>query len=73
MFFDHITPLDDRSMREALEVTGFEAIECKARFLPYTTKSYLKKFAFLLKVYLKMPLLHWIFGQQSFIVARKRK
>jgi len=72
MFFDHVTPLDDRSMSEALKATGFEVTECRPRFLPYTTKSRLKDFAFLLKAYLKMPFLHRIFGQQAFIVAEKR-
>ena len=72
MFFDHVTPLDDRSMGEVLVASGFEVTECRARFLPYTTKSYLRNFAFLLKVYLKVPLLHRLFGQQSFIVAEKR-
>lgn len=71
MFFDHITPLDDRSMREALEISGFEVVECRKKFLPFTTKSRLRRLSFLLGLYLKVPLLHSIFGQQMFIVARK--
>src|SRR3989344_3519123 len=43
MFFDHITPLDDRCMIEILEVNGFEVIECKPKFLPYSTKSNIPK------------------------------
>ena len=31
MFFDHITPLDDRSLSEVLEHNGFEVVECKAQ------------------------------------------
>jgi len=50
MFFDHITPLDDRSLSEALEINGFKVIECKPKFLPYTTKSKLPKSIFLLKI-----------------------
>jgi len=73
MFFDHVTPLDDRGVSEALGATGFEVTECKPRFLPFTTKSYLRNFAFLLKAYLKMPFFHRIFGQQAFIVAEKRE
>ena len=72
MFFDHVTPLDDRSISEVLGATAFEVTECRSRFLPYTTKSCLRNFAFLLKAYLKMPFLHRIFGQQAFIVAEKR-
>ena len=71
-FFDHVTPLDDRSISEVLRATGFEVTECRARFLPFTTKSCLRNFAFLLRAYLKMPFLHRIFGQQAFVVAEKR-
>lgn len=53
MFFDHITPLDDRSLSEVLEINGFKVAECKPLFLPYTTKSKLPKSIFLLKLYLK--------------------
>jgi len=71
MFFDHITPLDDRSLREVLEINGFKIIECKPRFLPYTTKSKLPKSITLLKIYLKLPLIQRVFGKQVFIYARK--
>jgi ubiquinone/menaquinone biosynthesis C-methylase UbiE len=73
MFFDHITPLDDRSLTEVLEVNNFEVKETLVRFLPYTTKSRLPKADFLIKLYLKMPLAWRIFGQQTFIVAQAKK
>jgi len=69
MFFDHITPLDDRSLSEALEINGFKVIECKPKFLPYTTKSKLPKSIFLLKIYLRIPLAQNILGKQAFIYA----
>ena len=71
MFFDHITPLDDRSLSEVLEINGFKVVECKPKFLPYTTKSRLPKSIFLLKLYLKLPPFHYIFGKQAFIYAMK--
>lgn len=71
MFFDHITPIDDRALIEVLEINGFKIIECKSKFLPFTTKSRYPKLFFLLKVYLSIPILHKIFGQQSFIYAEK--
>jgi ubiquinone/menaquinone biosynthesis C-methylase UbiE len=71
MFFDHITALDHRSLSEVLIVNGFDIMECKPRFLPYTTKSrYLKKL-FLVKLYLKIPFAQLVFGKQAFIYARK--
>jgi len=71
MFFDHITPIDDRALIEVLEINGFKIIECKSKFLPFTTKSRYPKSFFLLKIYLSIPILHKIFGQQSFIYAEK--
>jgi len=71
MFFDHITALDDRSLREVLEINGFEIIENKPRFLPYTTKGSLPKSLFMLRLYLKMPFIWPLFGKQAFIYAKK--
>jgi ubiquinone/menaquinone biosynthesis C-methylase UbiE len=71
MFFDHITPLDDRSLSEVLEVNGFRVVDKIVRFLPFTTKSQLPNSLALLKLYLKLPLAWRIFGQQSFLIAQK--
>lgn len=73
MFFDHITPLDDRSLSEVLDVNGFKVVECKQRFLPYTTQSRLPKSTFLLKLYLRIPQAQWLLGKQTFIYAGKAK
>lgn len=71
MFFDHITPLDDRSLCEVLEVNGFSIGECKPKFLPYTIKSNLPKSIILLKLYLKIPFIQRIIGKQAFVCAKK--
>lgn len=71
MFFDHVTPLDDRSLSEILELNGFKILEVRPRFLPYTTKSRMPKSVLLLKLYLKIPLIQKLFGKQSFIYAEK--
>ena len=71
MFFDHLTPLDDRSLTEALEINGFEVILNKPKFLPFTLKNRLPKNRFLLKIYLKSGFLQSIFGQQAFVAAKK--
>lgn len=73
MFFDHITPLDDRSLTEALEMTTFRVTECIVRFLPFAMKgSRLPKSALMVRLYLKFPLAWRVLGQQSFLVAKKR-
>ncbi len=73
MFFDHLTPIDDRAFVEALEINGFEVLEVIERFLPYTTKSRLPKTLFLIRLYLRLRLVWRIFGQQSFILSIKPK
>lgn len=73
MFFDHITPIDDRAFVEALEINGFEMVEIIERFLPYTTKSRLPKSLALIQLYLRLPFVWRFFGQQSFILSKKPK
>lgn len=73
MFFDHITPIDDRALVEGLEISGFEIQEVIDRFLPYTTKSHLPKSLYLIHLYLHLRLAWRFFGQQSFILGRKPK
>jgi SAM-dependent methyltransferase len=73
MFFDHVTPIDDRAFVEGLEINGFEIVEVIDRFLPYTTKSRLPKSLFLIQLYLRLRLAWRFFGQQSFILSRKPK
>jgi SAM-dependent methyltransferase len=69
MFFDHVTPLDDRSLEEALVLSGFSVEHRVVRFLPYTTKGRLPSGAALVKLYLRVPLAWRVLGQQSFVVA----
>jgi ubiquinone/menaquinone biosynthesis C-methylase UbiE len=71
MFFDHITPLDDRAMAEALEISGFKIVECRPKFLPFTIKSAYPKSIVLLKIYLRSIILQKLFGKQAFIEAIK--
>lgn len=68
-FFDHITPVDDRALCEALTVVGFTVQTCVPRFLPYTTKSKLPARTTLVALYLRVPPAWRIFGAQAFIVA----
>ena len=71
-FIDHQVILTDASLREALESVGFEIVEQRIRFLPYTSKSALPKWPWLVRLYLKLRPAQWLFGKQTFIVARKR-
>jgi len=70
-FFDHHLPFSDRAMAEALELAGFDVVEVRPRFLPYTTKGALPSWPLLVKVYLRLPILHRLFGKQMFLVAAR--
>ena len=71
MFFDHITPVDDRALAEAFRATGFDVEVNIPRFLPYTTKSRLPSGPRLVQLYLKVPLAWKVLGAQAFMVGRK--
>ena len=70
-FFDHHIPLSDKSLAEALKMTGFEIDKIYPRFLPYTTKSTLPQYDFLVKLYLGLPFVWRLLGKQTFVVGRK--
>lgn len=71
MFFDHVTPIDDRALEEIFSSYNFRLKKRILKFLPYTTKSKLPKSPLLIKFYLKLPILWRIFGQQSFLIFKK--
>ena len=71
-FFDHHTPLTERSLAEALTNLDMHLDMVVPRFLPYTTKSRLPQSPFLVRLYLMFPVFWPLLGKQAFIVARKR-
>jgi SAM-dependent methyltransferase len=70
-FFDHTLPLTERGMAEALRLSGFEVEVCRARFLPYTTRSHWPRWAPLVRLYLALRPAQWLFGKQMLLVARR--
>jgi ubiquinone/menaquinone biosynthesis C-methylase UbiE len=68
-FFDHITPIDDRALEEALVLRELRVVHRVTRFLPFTAKSKLPTSAALVRAYLRLPFLWRLFGQQTFLVA----
>lgn len=71
-FVDHTLPLTELGMTEALDIAGFEVIERRARFLPYTFKSRFPAWPWMVRLYLSLPPAQWLFGKQMFVVARRR-
>ena len=70
-FWDHLTPITDRSLVELLEHIDYEVEDCFPKFLPYTTQSSLPKAAWLVRAYLKMPFAWRVLGRQFLVRARR--
>lgn len=70
-FWDHLVPISDSSLCEALILSGMRIEKCVPRFLPYTTRSSAPKAGWIVRLYLRMPFLWRLFGEQFLIVARK--
>jgi SAM-dependent methyltransferase len=70
-FIDHKTILTEKSIEEALSISGFKINKKIIRFLPYTTKSHIPKNAFLVRLYLLIRPLWLLFGKQSLFIATK--
>jgi SAM-dependent methyltransferase len=71
-FVDHQLPLTHFTLIEATESLGFEVVEVIPRFLPYTTRSAIPQWPWLVRLYLAVRPMWWIMGQQTWFVARKR-
>lgn len=69
-FVDHVLPLTDGSLSEALLAVGFRIERMVPRFLPLTTKGRPSS-PTLLKIYLALPVLWRFFGRQLFVEARR--
>jgi SAM-dependent methyltransferase len=71
-YLDHHLPLTDRSLAEALRLTGFEVVRSVARFLPYTVRD--RRFpvrGVLVHLYLSLPFVWRVLGRQMLLVARR--
>ena len=71
-FFDHHTPMKDRSLVEGVQLAGLEPTHVIPRFLPYTTKSRLPQWPWLIRLYLRVPLAWRLLGRQALVVAERR-
>lgn len=71
MYFDHITPIDDRAVVEVLELNSFKILKNYPKFLPYTMQGKLPTPNLFIKIYLICKPLWYIFGKQALVIATK--
>lgn len=72
-FFDHILPITDKSLVEALATADLVPEKLIPRFLPYTTVGSRLVPLALVRPYLRLPLAWRIFGAQFFVVSRPKR
>jgi hypothetical protein len=70
-YYDHYLPLSHLSLEEGLKLAGFNVTRNIPRFLPYTMKSSVPTAAWLIELYLMIPLAWRFMGKQFLIVAEK--
>jgi len=68
-FWDHHVPLSDKSLRECLDLAGFETVRSIPRFLPYTMAGGRFIPSVLIRAYLRLPFAWAIFGRQFVVIA----
>jgi SAM-dependent methyltransferase len=72
-FYDHHLGLTHLALIEALLMQGFKPEICIDRFLPYTTQNRMPNHPWLVRLYLQVPWIWKIMGQQFLIVVNKPK
>jgi len=70
-FYDHHIALTERSLVELLRDCGYEIEHVVPAFLPYTMSEGRERPLWLLRLYLRLPLLWRVFGKQFLVVARR--
>lgn len=71
-FIDHFTPLNEKSLTEALTISGYRVEKFVKRFLPYSTvATTLSTNPWFIRAYFLLPQLLRPFAGQSFVVARR--
>ena len=70
-FFDHHLALTEKAVVEAMQLANFEIKVVEPRTLPFTFKSGLPQWSWLVHLYLRLPLLWHLFGAQFFVVGVK--
>lgn len=71
-YYDHHIPLTEVSTQELLHLSGFEIESVRPRFMPYTVKSRLPTWPWIVRAYLKLGVVTFpLFGKQFLVVGRK--
>ncbi len=70
-YFDHHLPLTEHAVAEALQLSGFAVELVQPRTLPFSFRSHMPSWPWLVWLYVQLPWAWRFFGSQFFLVARK--
>ncbi len=70
-FFDHYLPLTELSLAEVLTITGYRIEEAIPKFLPYSMSQGSQPPLWMLRLFLRVPLLWKIAGRQFLVIGQK--
>lgn len=70
-FWDHFIPITELSLVELLKMKNFSILSSIPRFLPYSMSTGKRPPLFLVKLYLRMPIVWPLFGKQFLVVGKK--
>ena len=70
-FADHTLVLTERAVEEHLYAAGFEILNVRPRFMPYTFTGRLPSHPALVRAYLRVPLAWRVLGKQFLVVAER--
>lgn len=71
-FWDHNLPLTELSISELMKMKGLRLEKCISRFLPYSMSNGSQPPLFLVKLYLKTPVVWKIFGKQFLVIGSNK-
>ena len=72
-FADHTVVLTEQAVEEHLYAAGFEILNVRPRFLPYTFTGRLPSHPALVRAYMHIPLAWRILGKQFLVVAERAR
>ena len=71
-FWDHHVMITDRSLAELLKLSGFTVTKQLSRFLPYSLSRKWNPPLWMVRYYLRMPVVWRILGKQFLLIGEKR-
>ncbi len=72
-FWDHFTPITEKSLSEILKIKGFQIEKVIPQFLPYSMSLGNRYPLSFVRLYLKLPFLWRVWGKQFLVIGKKPK